>query len=283
MARQQLPAAALVARRVLAAAVVALAAACASVETTEPGVVGVDRPQSMSPLVSEEDLDRGAADAYAQLLAQARAKGALNRDPAQTARVRTVAQRLIAQTPVFRADAQKWAWEVNVINVAEVNAWCMPGGKIAVYSGIIERLELTDAELAAVMGHEIAHALREHARERISRQMAAQTGTAIGAVALEIFTGIRIDPNLAGTVSQAAFVLPNSREAEQEADRIGVELAARAGYDPRAAVTLWQKMAKLGGSAPPQWLSTHPSNETRLQDLEVYTQKVMPLYRAAAR
>ena len=132
----------------------------------------------------------------------------------------------------------------------DVNAWCMPGGKIAVYTGLIERLDLTDDELAAVMGHEIAHALREHARERIGRQMATQTGTAIGAVALEIFTGIRIDPNLAGTVSQAAFVLPNSREAEQEADRIGVELAARAGYDPRAAITLWQKMAKARRQRP---------------------------------
>ena len=148
---------------------------------------------------------------------------------------------------------------------------------------LVERLNVTDDELAAVMGHEIAHALREHARERIGRQMATQTGTAIGAVALEIFTGIRLDPNLAGTVAQAAFVLPNSREAEQEADRIGVELAARAGFDPRAAITLWQKMGKVGGSAPPEWLSTHPSNETRLRDLEVYAQKVMPLYQAASR
>jgi predicted Zn-dependent protease len=216
-------------------------------------------------------------------MAQAQQKGLLNRNPQEVQRVRAVAQRLIPQTTVFRPDALQWKWEANVLTSKDVNAWCMPGGKIAVYTGLIEKLNLTDDELAAVMGHEIAHALREHARERMARQMATQTGTAIGAVALEIFTGVRLDPNLAGTVSQAMFVLPNSREAEQEADRIGVELAARGGYDPRAAVTLWQKMGKVGGNAPPEWLSTHPSNESRLKDLEVYSQKVMPLYQAASR
>jgi len=268
---------------IVAALVVVTAVGCQSVQTTQGGVVGVDRKQTMTSLVSEKQVEQQATQEYAQLMAQAQKKGLLNRNPQEVQRVRATAQRLIPQTTAFRPDAVQWKWETNVLTSKDVNAWCMPGGKIAVYTGLIERLNLTDDELAAVMGHEIAHALREHARERMSRQMATQAGTAIGAVALEIFTGIRIDPNLAGTVSQAAFVLPNSREAEQEADRIGVELAARAGYDPRAAVTLWQKMAKLGGSAPPQWLSTHPSNETRLQDLEVYTQKVMPLYRAAAR
>jgi predicted Zn-dependent protease len=268
---------------VAAGALALLAAGCQSEQTTQGGVVGVDRKQPMTSLVSAKEVEQQASQEYAQMMAQAQKKGLLNQNPEYVQRVRTTAQRLIPHVSAFRPDAVNWKWETNVLTSKDVNAWCMPGGKIAVYTGLIERLNLTDAELAAVMGHEIAHALREHARERMSRQMATQAGTAIGAVALEIFTGIRIDPNLAGTVSQAAFVLPNSREAEQEADRIGVELAARAGYDPRAAVTLWQKMAKLGGSAPPQWLSTHPSNETRLQDLEVYAQKVMPLYGAAAR
>jgi predicted Zn-dependent protease len=271
----------------LAGAVAALsvlaAVGCQSVQTTEAGVVGVERKQQMTSLVSAGEVEQQAAQEYSQMMAEAQKKGLLNQNPQYVQRVRTTAQRLIPHVNAFRQDALKWKWETNVLTSKDVNAWCMPGGKIAVYTGLIERLNLTDAELAAVMGHEIAHALREHARERISRQMATQTGTAIGAVALEIFTGIRIDPSLAGTVSQAAFVLPNSREAEQEADRIGVELAARAGYDPRAAISLWQKMAKIGGSAPPQWLSTHPSNETRLQDLEVYVQKVMPLYQATAR
>ena len=256
---------------------------CQSVETTEGGVVGVERKQQMSSLVSEQEIEQQAAQEYSQLMAQAQQKGLLNQNQQYLARVRTVAQRLIPHTKVFRPDATTWKWEANVLTSKEVNAWCMPGGKIAVYTGLIEQLKLTDDELAAVMGHEIAHALREHARERIGRQMATQTGTTIGAIALEIFTGIHIDPQLAGTVSQAMFVLPNSREAEQEADRIGVELAARAGYDPRAAIRLWQKMGQVsGGGGTPQWLSTHPSNESRLRDLEVYAQKVMPLYQAAA-
>jgi predicted Zn-dependent protease len=266
-----------------AAAAILGAAGCQSVQTTGGGAVGVERKQQMTSLVSEKEIEQQASQEYGQLMAQAQKKGLLNQNPQQLQRVRATAQRLIPQVTVFRPDATTWKWEANVLTSKDVNAWCMPGGKIAVYTGLIERLNVTDDELAAVMGHEIAHALREHARERIGRQMATQAGTAIGAVALEIFTGIRLDPNLAGTVSQAVFVLPNSREAEQEADRIGVELAARAGYDPRAAVTLWQKMGKLGGSAPPEWLSTHPSNETRLKDLEAYAQKVMPLYQAASR
>jgi predicted Zn-dependent protease len=267
----------------VAASSMLTALGCQSVQTTEGGVVGVERKQQMTSFVSAKEVEQQAAQEYSQMMAEAQKKGLLNQNPQFVQRVRTTAQRLIPHVNAFRQDALDWKWETNVLTSKDVNAWCMPGGKIAVYTGLIERLNLTDAELAAVMGHEIAHALREHARERISRQMATQAGTAIGAVALEIFTGIRIDPNLAGTVSQAAFVLPNSREAEQEADRIGVELAARAGYDPRAAISLWQKMAKLGSSAPPQWLSTHPSNETRLRDLEVYVQKVMPLYQATPR
>jgi predicted Zn-dependent protease len=277
MARQPLPDLAVLARRCFVVAAMALAAACATVETTESGVVGVDRRQSMSPLVSEEDINRGAQQAYAQVLEQARAKGVLNRDPAQTARVRTISQRLIAQTAVFRPDAQKWAWEVNVINVKEVNAWCMPGGKIAVYSGIIERLQLSDAELAAVIGHEIAHALREHGRERASR--AVTQGLVLGV--LGAAAGVpQGGVDLAQLALEVTLNLPNSRGQETEADRIGVELAARAGYDPRAAVTLWQKMDKAAAGGPPEFLSTHPPSEARQQDLEVYAQKVMPLYQA---
>ncbi|MDH5209297.1 MAG: M48 family metallopeptidase [Burkholderiaceae bacterium] len=259
------------------------AVGCQSEQTTQGGVVGVERKQQMTSLVSAKEIEQQAAQEYSDLMAQAQKKGLLNQNPQYLQRVRSAAQRLIPHVSAFRPDALNWRWETNVLTSKDVNAWCMPGGKIAVYTGLIERLNLTDAELAAVMGHEIAHALREHARERIGRQKATETGALIGAVALEIFTGIRIDPSVTGAVSQAVFVLPNSREAEQEADRIGVELAARAGYDPRAAISLWQKMAKLGGSAPPQWLSTHPSNETRLKDLEVYAQKVMPLYQGASR
>jgi len=264
-------------------AVAILLSACQTVETTKGGEVGIERKQQMTTLVSAQQVEQAAAQEYAEVLAEAQKKGLLNQNPQQVQRVRVIAQRLIPQVAVFRPDALKWKWETNVFTAKSVNAWCMPGGKIAVYTGLIERLNVTDDELAAVMGHEIAHALREHARERMGRQMATQTATAVGAIALEIFTGVSIDPQLAGTFSQAMFVLPNSRENEQEADFIGVELAARGGYDPRAALTLWQKMGQLGGGGSPEWLSTHPSNETRLRDLQGYVTKVMPLYESSRR
>jgi predicted Zn-dependent protease len=255
--------------------------ACQTVQTTEAGAVGVDRKQTMTSLVSSQEVEKQAAQQYSQVLAQAKKKDLLNQNPQQVQRVRAIAGRLIPQVAVFRGDAVKWAWEVNVLTSKDINAWCMPGGKIAVYTGLIERLKLTDDELAAVMGHEISHALREHARERMGRQMATETATLVGAIALEIFTGVRLDPQLAGTFTQAMFVLPNSRENEQEADFIGVELAARGGYDPNAALTLWRKMAQTSGGGSPEWLSTHPGSETRLRDLQGYVQKVMPLYEKA--
>jgi predicted Zn-dependent protease len=270
-----------VAGAVLCGGLLLALAACKSVQTTRSGDIGVDRKQSMTTLVSSREVEQQAAKEYAQVLSEARKKGLLDQNPRQVERVRTIAARLVPQTAVFRDDAPTWKWEVNVLTSKEINAWCMPGGKIAVYTGLIDRLGLSDDELAAVMGHEIAHALREHARERMGRQMATQTATAVGAVALEIFTGVRVDPQLAGTFTTAMFVLPNSRENEQEADLIGIELAARAGYDPRAAITLWQKMAKAGGSSPPEWLSTHPSHATRSRELQNNVQKVMPLYEKA--
>ncbi len=262
---------------VLAAAL----SACQTVETTRGGQIGVDRKQSMTSLVSSREVDEQASQEYAQVIEGARRKGLLNQNAQQVQRVRTIATRLIQQVGVFRDDAPKWKWEVNVLSAPEANAWCMPGGKIAVYTGLIEKLRLADDELAAVMGHEIAHALREHARERLGRQMATQAATGLGSLALELFTGVHLDSTLTGTVSEAVFVLPNSRQNEQEADLIGIELAARAGYDPRAAITLWQKMAQGGASGTPEWLSTHPSHESRLRELQSDVQKVMPLYERA--
>ena len=258
---------------------------CQTVETTRGGAVGVDRKQQMSVLTpSPQQVDQAARQQYAQVLGEANKKGALNKDARQTERVRAIAQRLIPHTAVFRDDAPRWNWEVNVLVSDQVNAWCMPGGKIAVYTGLIEKLNITDEERAAGMGHEIAHALREHARERMGRAQAAGLGAAVAEIGIEIFTGVRLG-GVGNSFAQAMFVLPNSRENEQEADRIGVELAARAGYDPRAAVSLWEKMAKVAGGAgaPPQWLSTHPSHETRIADLRNYSQKVLPLYEQARR
>lgn len=265
-------------------AALVLLASCETVQTTQAGAVGVTREQRVSSVVSSKEVEQASAKQYGEVMAEAQKKGLLNRNPQQLQRVRSIAQRLIPQTRVFRQDAPGWAWESNVLTSKDVNAWAMPGGKMAVYTGLIERLNVTDDELAAVMGHEIAHALREHARERIARQMGTQTASTIGAIALEIFTGVQIDPQLVGTVGQAVFVLPNSRENEQEADVIGVELMARAGYDPHAALSLWQKMGQAaGGGGPPEFLSTHPSGATRLRDLQGYVDKVMPLYQAAKR
>lgn len=253
-------------------------AACQTVQTTQPGVVGVQRTQQM--LVSSAEINASAEKAYQQEVSGAAKKGQVNRDAAQVERVRRISQRLIPQTAAFRADAPGWKWETNVITAKEVNAWCMPGGKMAVYSGLIERLQPTDDELAAVMGHEIAHALREHGRERVSQAQAQ--GMIIGVIgAAAGVSGTTLD--LTRVVVDLTFNLPNSREHEIEADRIGVELAARAGYDPRAAITLWEKMGKAGGGQPPEFLSTHPNHATRISDLRVYSAKVMPLYEAARR
>lgn len=263
-------------KRALAAFAIVALAACETVQTTEAGTVGIDRQQRMA--VSSEALEQAATQQYAEIIAEARQKGVLNRDAAQVARVRRIVERLIPQTVHFRPDARDWDWEVNVLDVPEVNAWVMPGGKIVVYSGLIEELNLTDAELAAVLGHEISHALREHARERASEQMLAQGAISIGAALFGLGDTAQRGAELA---YMGLLGLPNSRLQETEADRIGVELAARAGYDPRAAISLWQKMGQAGGAAPPEFLSTHPPREDRLNDLSIYAQRVLPLYEEA--
>jgi predicted Zn-dependent protease len=259
------------------AAAAAFLSGCQSVDTTKGGAVGVEREQRM--MVSANEVHAGSVKAYAQMMAEAQKKGVLDKDPALVKRVQDITKRLIPKTTTFREDAAKWPWEVHVISVDEVNAWCMPAGKMAIYTGLIQKLNATDDEIAAVMGHEIAHALREHARERISRQMGTQA--TIGIVGALFGIG-QLGQNVAGTVADVTLNLPNSRLHETEADRIGIELAARAGFDPRAAVALWEKMSKqAGANQPPKWLSTHPPHQDRINDLRQYAEKVMPLYTAA--
>ncbi len=260
----------------VACAAAACLAGCAT--STQPGAVGVDRSQTL--WVSSETVNQAAQKQYMQVTQKANQQGKLNTDVAQTQRVKAIAARLIPQTGVFRPDAPGWKWEVVVLTSPEVNAWCMPGGKMAVYTGLIEKIKPSDDELAAVMGHEIAHALREHGRERVSQEMATSAAVSIGAILLGVG---QAGASVGSALADVTFTLPNSREHEREADRIGVELAARAGYDPRAAITLWQKMAQTGGSGTPQILSTHPAPEARIEDLKVYAEKVMPLYTAAAK
>ncbi|ENO90169.1 M48 family metallopeptidase [Thauera linaloolentis] len=252
--------------------------ACQTVQTTQAGAVGVQRSQMM--MVSAQEVEQASGKQYQEMLNEARKKNALNRDAATVQRVRRIVARLTPHTGVFRSDAPAWKWEVNVFSSDELNAWCMAGGKMAIYTGLIDRLKLSDDEIAAVMGHEIAHALREHARERISKSMATGIGLSVAGAVLGVG---QVGQDLMGKVAQVTFELPNSREHETEADRMGVELAARAGYDPRAAVTLWDKMATQSSGAPPQWLSTHPSHASRQRDLADYASKVMPLYQAARR
>jgi predicted Zn-dependent protease len=255
-------------------AALAITGCATNSSTTQGGAVHADRKQLM--MVSSEEINQASSQFYQAEMGKAQAAHKLNINSSQTQRVRAIAQRLIPHVAVFRPDATQWAWEVNVLDDAQVNAYCAPGGKIAVYTGLISKINATDDELAAVMGHEIAHALREHARERASKQQV----TGLGAVLLGVATGT--DPNAYNTMGTLLFTLPNSRDNESEADRMGLELAARAGYNPQAAITLWQKMgAASSGNAPPQWLSTHPNDQARIADLQKTMPLVMPLYQAA--
>jgi predicted Zn-dependent protease len=258
----------------------ALSVACQSVHTTQPGAVGVTRSQTMSSMVSAQAIEQTAATQYNAEVANARAHNALNVDAGETVRVRKIAARLIAQTTTFRPDAKDWKWTINVEAINDLNAYCMPGGRIMVYSGLINQLSLTDAELATVLAHEIAHALREHSREQVSHAYAQQAG--LGALAA--LAGLNdATMQLASVLSDVTFSLPHSRDQESEADKIGLELMARAGYDPHAALTLWQKMNKAGQGATPGFFSTHPSSATRTADIQALMPKVMPLYEAAKR
>ena len=182
-------------------------------------------------------------------------------DPKLADRVATITGRLVTEAIAMYPHTANWEWSVAIIDDPEtVNAWCMAGGRMAVYTGLFDKLKLTDAEFAQIMGHEISHALANHTAERMSRAMA----TSIGILAVGVASD-RPAATMAGgaLAAKVALELPNSRTAESEADEIGMELAVRAGYDPDAAVTLWQKMGSLGGSAPPEFLSTHPAPGNR--------------------
>lgn len=244
--------------------------------STVTSTSGVDRKQLL--LVSDSEINTLSAQSYQQTLSQAKAQGVLNTNTAQYQRLQRIANKLIPQAKYLRPEASNWKWEVNLLKSDQLNAYCAPGGKIMFYTGIIDRLKLTDDEIAAIMGHEMAHALREHGRENVSRQYAQQTGLSLIASIAGLSQG---QAELANLVGQVGLSLPNSRTQETEADILGLELMARAGYNPNASVTLWQKMMAANSGGSPQFLSTHPNPANRIQNLQSLIPKMMPLYQQA--
>lgn len=260
----------------VAAALLALLGGCATNTITG---------RSQFVLVSEEQAISGSASAYSNMIGQYAKKGKVLSGTPRVERIREITNRLVAEAVRFRPDAANWSWQVQVIDDPKtVNAFCMAGGKMGIYSGLWEKLGATDDEIANVMGHEIGHALASHTREKMSVAMS----TSVGAAVLAAVVASRTDPgsyqrtrDMFENAAGVGINLPNSREAETEADQIGIELAARAGFDPRAAVTLWQKMAKLGGGQASEFLSTHPSPQNRMAHLNQLVAKVDRYYEQA--
>jgi Zn-dependent protease with chaperone function len=243
---------------------------------------GVEVHKSRLLLLPASTVERSAAQQYGQLMQQAAQKGLLNRDAAQLERLRRIARELIPQATRFNPNAAKWQWEVNLISSKSVNAFCMPGGKIAFFTGILDALKLTDDEVATVMGHEIGHALLEHGRARMSEQALKSVGISVAAAVLNLG---QLSTEVLAQAANLAVSLPYARRQESDADLVGLELSARAGHDPRAAVAVWRKMSGLaqasGGGQPPQFLSTHPSHASRIKEIEANLPKVLPLYGGA--
>jgi predicted Zn-dependent protease len=248
---------------------IGLLAACAA-----PG------PGPERQLIPAAEVEQAGVQQYAEMMGEAsKKKVLLPANHPQVLRLRAIASRIIPHALVWNPRAKDWKWEVNLVSSDQLNAYCLPGGKIAFYTGILDHLRLTDDEAAMIMGHEVAHALREHARERMGKQAATSAGA-------DLFSRVFGLGNVGQTVTRYGAQLLNlrfDREDESEADLVGMELAARAGYDPRAGVTLWQKMAAGSTGTPPEWLSTHPSNQSRIGEIQANLPKVMPLYEAARR
>lgn len=242
--------------------------------------VDVGPKSKFAGLVSAQELEAAGGQQYAQMMREASQQRALApMEHPQAQRLRYIAQRIIPFSYEWNDRARQWKWEVNLLGSPQLNAFCMPGGKIAFYYGILEKLQLEDDEVAAIMGHEVAHALREHARERMGKTAATNGIIELGSALLGLGN---IGRGLAGLGGQL-LTLRFSREDESEADLVGIELSARAGYDPSAAVRLWEKMMAANKGAPPQWLSTHPASGTRIRDIQANLDKVAGLYSRAPR
>jgi len=241
--------------------------------------VDVNREASVfAGLVPAAEVEQSAHKQYSDMMKEAASKNALGPDNhPEVIRLRRIAKELIPHSYDWNPRAKEWRWEVNLVGSNQINAFCMPGGKIAFYSGILTQLKLTDHEVAMVMGHEIAHALREHARERMGKNAA----TGIGANLLGQVLGLGQIGQTITNYGAQLLTLEFSRSDETEADLVGMELAARAGFNPRAGVSLWTKMSAAQKNAPPQWLSTHPSGSRRIAEIEFNLPRVLPLYERA--
>jgi predicted Zn-dependent protease len=240
----------------------------------------VGKESKFTKLVPAEQVEQAAAQQYAQMLRQAAQQRALAPDShPQLQRLRYIAQRLIPAAETWNPRAKQWRWEVNLLGSKDLNAFCMPGGKIAFFYGILAQLQLSDDEVAMIMGHEMAHALREHARERMGKTAATRIGASLASALLGLGNTGDALLNMGGQLLTLKF----SREDETEADIVGLDIAARAGYDPGAGVTLWQKMMAANKGAPPQFLSTHPAGETRIREIQAKLPKVQPIYAQAAK
>jgi predicted Zn-dependent protease len=230
-------------------------------------------------LVSENDAISASKEAYVATMSELRKEGKLETDSRVTQRVDRITERLVAQAVKKRPATASWEWSIEVIDDPNtVNAWCMAGGRMAVYTGLLQKIDPTDDELAQVLGHEISHALANHTAERMSVALATNAGVALAGI---LANNPERAMSVAATAATVAVQLPNSRAAESEADEIGIELAAKAGYDPNAAISLWQKMQKAGGQNPPEFLSTHPSPANREERLAELAPKMMPYYQQA--
>ena len=268
-------------KRLMSAALISIALlAGSSYEKDQVSADGVkiDKMSPLRKLVPDVQLEAAAAQQYTGLKTQARQKGMLvaETDPG-VQRLRAIAKRIIPHAERWNERAEKWQWEVNLIAAQDVNAFCMPGGKIAFFSGLVDKLKLTDDEIAIVMGHEIAHALREHGRARVAKGALLQLGAALGSAILGLGDTGQV---VVGQGAQLAL-LKFSRDDETEADIVGLDIVARAGYDPRAGIALWKKMGMLNKGAPPQWLSTHPAGKNRIAQMQKHLPDVMPLFAKA--
>ena len=264
-------------RRRFGVALLGAGAALAAPAWAREGVE-VGKESKFSKLVPAEQIEQAAAQQYLQMQQQAAQKRALAPDGhPQLVRLRAIADRIIPFTHEWNPRAKEWKWEVSLIGSKQINAFCMPGGKIAFYFGILDQLKLNDDEVAAIMGHEAAHALREHARERMGKTAATRGAIEIGSAVFGLGGVGRMAADMGGQLLTLKF----GRDDESEADLVGLELAARAGYDPRAGVTLWQKMGEASKGAPPAWLSTHPAGKERIREIGKNLPAVQPLYARA--